>query len=365
LQKQPFLRCSGSHIIDESGNILYLRGVCFGNTVWANSNIPAVHHDERDFQRAAGMGMNVVRFYLNHIWFADHQKPGMYHAPVWDWLDTNIKWAAKYGIYLLFNMHIPPGGSQARGQGEVLWDEDGPRNRLRFLWKEIASRYCREPAVAGYGLVNQPVPNESVGQWQELAQNITDDIRMVDKNHIIFVERAVSVRDRNKEDGTCHYPVINDSNTAYEFHVTQPYNFTRQFLDYAGQGNGGRYPDKSRMHYINETAGHDNSGQPVFPRDTSYIKAALEHYTAYPASQSVPAYIGEFGTCVHSFRDNKGGLRWVSDVLDIAHEMKLHYTYHAYHDRDFGLYTDPVQLPGPGHANRPLIELFREKLLFS
>ncbi|MBN2444098.1 MAG: cellulase family glycosylhydrolase [Spirochaetales bacterium] len=358
-----FLTCKGPQIINESGEIIYLRGVCFGNEVWHNDTIPTEHHGESDYERVRGWGMNVVRFYLNHKSLADNEAPGNLKNPAREWLDTNITWAKKYGIYVIFNMHIPPGGSQARGQGEALWDNPVHRDHLRFLWKAIAARYSGESTVAGYGLLNQPVPNVSLDQWQVLAQNIIDDIRMVDKRHIVFIERAISVRDHDKEDDNCHFPVVRDDNVAYEFHVTQPYNFTRQLLSYACPGDGGKYPDESRFHYINEAKGHDNSTNPVFPRNKSYLKASIIKYTRWIEAQSAPAYMGEFGTSLHSFKDNKGGERWVGDVLDIAHELGLHYTYHAYHDNDFGIYCNQDGLPDEGSVNTVIVELMKEKLL--
>jgi hypothetical protein len=358
-----FLSCKGTHIIDESGKIIYLRGVCFGNEVWHNETIPENHHNEYDYKRIRSWGMNVVRFYLHHGRLTDTKTPGTLAKKAVAWLDKNVMWAKQHNIYLILNMHIPPGGNQGRGQGEALWDDIHNREQLRLLWRLIASRYAGEPAIAGYGILNQPVPNESMSQWQTLAQSIVNDIRHVDKDHIIFVERAISVRDHNREDANYNFPVIKDGNIVYEFHITQPYNYTRQLLHYMGTGDGGHYPDEGLTHPVNEAQVYDISRAPVFPRDKAYLEAAITTYTRWAASQSAPAYMGEFSTCIHSFQHNKGGLAWVRDVMDIAHEKKVHYTYHAYHDAYFGIFLKEGKLPDITMINQPLMELIKERLL--
>ena len=91
-------------------------------------------------------------------------------------------------------MHYPQGGYQSQGNGTALWTEPENPKRLCALWTEIAKRYADEPVILGYGLVNEPVVaaasgEESLALWQSVAQMLTDGIRTVDQNHMIFVER--------------------------------------------------------------------------------------------------------------------------------------------------------------------------------
>ena len=147
----------GADIVDGKGRPVVLRGVSFGNEVWGNVRLPRRHHDEADYARVAAMGMNAVRFYMNYRTFESDAAPGKYLDDGWQWLDDNIAWAKRHGVYLILNMHVPPGGFQSLGAGKALWDRPEMQDRLIALWTAIA-RHCKgEPTVAGYDLLNEPV----------------------------------------------------------------------------------------------------------------------------------------------------------------------------------------------------------------
>ena len=154
-----------------------------------------------------------------------------------------------------------------------------------------------------------------------------------------------------------------DKNIVYEFHLYQPFKYTHQLFDWANLGDEGKYPDSELKHYINETPGYDNSQELTYPRDKSYLKATLERYITWAKLKQVPLYMGEFGTGSPTFKDNKGGLIWVKDVLDIINQHQLSYSYHAYHEDAYGIYFGNDHLPDPKSTNEMLIELFRKQTL--
>ncbi len=238
------LRVRGPDIVDGAGRPVLLRGVAFGNEVWSNTRLPRKEHDEVDFQRVAAMGMNVVRFYMNYKTFEADATPGTYLADGWQWLDDNIAWARKHGVYLILNMHVPPGGFQSLGNGKGLWDQPDQQQRLIKLWEAIARRTRGEPMVAGFDLLNEPVVTREPAQWRDLATRIAAAIRAVDPEHMLFVERLNAVNGRWEEDADRNFFTIPDPNTVYEFHFYKPFHFTHQsasWVPFAAEDV--RYPD--------------------------------------------------------------------------------------------------------------------------
>src|SRR5262245_29327837 len=152
-----FLHASGEAIVDGDGNPVFLKGVSFGNEVWANMALPD-DHAEIDFQRLADMGANSTRFLLNYLTFEDDGAPYVYKDAGWAWIDQNVAWAKAHGIRLILNMHVPQGGFQSNGDGGALWSGVANQDRLTALWAAIAQRYADEPIIAGFGLVNEPEP---------------------------------------------------------------------------------------------------------------------------------------------------------------------------------------------------------------
>ncbi len=247
-----FVRARGTSLVAGSGDTqLYLRGVAFGNEVWNHNNIPETHHSEIDFQRVKEMGMNTVRFYLNYHVFEDDAAPYSYKQSGWNWLDLNVSWAKKYGVYLVLNIHIPQGGFQSDGNGLALWNVPENQNRLTALWKAIAQRYEREPAVAGYDLLNEPVVSSGVEQWKSLAQRLADEIRSVDKNHLLVVEQLAGVAGNWSAASDPGYSqfLINDAykNVMYDFHFYEPMDYTYQNAPWTTYGEAGAYPDETKL----------------------------------------------------------------------------------------------------------------------
>ena len=185
---KAFVRRRGpSLVVGSDDRPVRLQGVCFGNGVWGNpGTAPTSHHSEIDLDRVRDMNMNAIRFYLNDALLQS--------GAAWDWIDRNVAWARSRGVYLVLNMHVPPGGFQSLGDGMALWTDAANRDRLRAQWRQLAERYEAEPVIAGYDLVNEPIVPTSIDQWQDLASSLVREIRSVDTNHLIVVERLNGVK---------------------------------------------------------------------------------------------------------------------------------------------------------------------------
>lgn len=355
-----FLHTLGTKILNADNEQVHLRGVGLGNQVWETNNVPLNHHSEIDYERIKEMGMNAVRFYINLGMLQENDSPFENKNKGWEWLDQNIIWARKHGIYLILNLHIVPGGFQSMGDGDALWTDSSFQEKITSFWKKVAKKYKNEPQIAGFGLLNEPVPTESVSQWQTFAQHLINEIRRIDDKHIVFVERAREVKGNPEADDNLNFPILQDKNLVYEFHIFQPYAYTHQLLEWAGLGDEGNYPEENSVHYINELQSVDHTNKTTYKRDKNYLQAVLGELIAFGDKQQVPMYMGEFGTCIPSFKNEKGGLEWVRDMLSIAHENNLSYTYHAYHEDSYGLYYNAGVLPNSNAANKGLIALFKE-----
>jgi len=286
------LQLNGTELVDANQNPVYLQGVAFNNFIWFNTIEP--HHSEVDYQRVSDMGMNAIRFYMNYRYFEDDSTPYTYKQSGWDWLDQNIAWAKKHNIYLVLNMHAPQGGYQSQGEGDALWDTIENQNRLAALWKAIAERYKNEVQIAGFGPVNEPVPSQSMSQWNVLAQRLINDIREVNKNHLIFIEQAIYVQGNFTKDENFNFPDVTGENLVYEFHGYEPYFYSHQLLEFAGLGDGGKYPDEDLIEVDNSewyTATFDNPSPPTGTTDWTFFEGVQYEVTDAEIALGVPALV--------------------------------------------------------------------------
>ena len=114
-------------------------------------------------------------------------------------LDSLVSWCKKYDIGIIWDMHGAPGGQNAENisdsDGEArLWTEKEKYWPMCIeLWYKIAERYKNSGCIIGYDLLNEPlliryanVPDSTL--LRKLYVELTDTIRTVDSDGIIFVE---------------------------------------------------------------------------------------------------------------------------------------------------------------------------------
>jgi len=221
-------RVQGEEIVDGEGTKIQLRGIDFGNDVGDAIQIPSGHHTARDYARVAHLGFNTVRFSLHYRTFEDDDAPYEYKDSGFAWVDQNVEWARAQGIRLILNLGVPPGVVQSQNSGGLFWTDAELQNRFVELWRVLAERYRAEPSVAGFSLLNEPAPPQSLEQWQELAGLTVAGIREMNQHHMVFVERATAVAGDDSEAETRNFVLVEDPNVVYEFHFYKPFQFTHQ-----------------------------------------------------------------------------------------------------------------------------------------
>lgn len=258
LKAEDFVHASGAYVIGTDGQPLQIKGMALGNNVYVSPyNVDYNHHTEDTYKELSELGFNCVRFYLNYEMLESDDNPYSYKEEGFEWLDKNIEWAKKYDMGMIFNMHYPQGGYQSQGNGTALWSDKENQKRLAALWKAIAERYANEPAVWGYGLINEPyVPylgnkEATIEQCRELMNYIADEIRSVSPHQAIVVETGLMCKDYStgdflslaEDDGEPLYFLLDDNNVIYEFHFYQPMAFTHQNAEWANTaGSTMSYP---------------------------------------------------------------------------------------------------------------------------
>lgn len=251
---KAFIRVDGVKLVDGNEEEFRIKGMCFGNNVWAKPSEPVVtHHDEKSYAELAELGFNTVRFYMNYNLFEEDDAPYEYKESGFDWLDQNIVWAKKHGIKLILNMHVPQGGFLSASDVSF-WKKSWNAKRYKALWCEIAERYAEEPTILGYGLMNEPfLPkqrtyDDALQLYYGLMEELTKEIREVDPYHVFFVERPYGVVD---DAGKVEYPwgdvgacrVLEDENVVYEFHFYEKTQFTAQGISWKKQERDWYYED--------------------------------------------------------------------------------------------------------------------------
>jgi len=225
-----FVRAEGTKLVNGRGQELLLRGVGFGSWLlpegymwrfpdagdrprrierairsWigpekAERFWEAYYDDyisEADIEAVAAEGFNSVRIPINARFLIDSAEPLRLREDRLRLLDRLIRWCENYAIYVVLDLHGAPGGQTGtniddseRDLPELFTDERNRRLTVE-LWRILAERYRDEWIVAGYDLLNEPLPNW-FAQYNDLVMPLYKDIvraiREVDDRHMIILE---------------------------------------------------------------------------------------------------------------------------------------------------------------------------------
>jgi endoglucanase len=151
---------------------------------------------EADIARIAAEGFDHVRVALNSRVL--QSESGVLLEDGFALIDRLIEWCRAHDVWVVLDLHGAPGGQTGTNI------DDSPHGRpelftdaryvtlTRQLWEAIAARYCDETVVAGYDLLNEPLPHEYqhlyAAELVALYKDLTAAVRRHDANHVIIYE---------------------------------------------------------------------------------------------------------------------------------------------------------------------------------
>lgn len=152
---------------------------------------------EADIRQIAKEGFNSLRIPINSRFLLEEEVRGKYKENHLKILDTVIQWCRTYNVYVILDLHGAPGGQTGsniddseKDKPELFMKEENKEITVD-LWRKLAQRYKNEWIVAGYDLLNEPLPNWFSDYNQDvmpLYQDIIKAIREVDQRHMIILE---------------------------------------------------------------------------------------------------------------------------------------------------------------------------------
>lgn len=227
---QGFLHSEAKRIVDGEGNEILLKGIGLGGWLVQEgymlktpySIMGAEHEIRNEIQRLLGIektnevysiyhknyvaeidvkniaewGFNSIRLPMHWNKLITATNPLTFSNEGFDTIDSLLNWCEKNKIYLILDLHAAPGGQSDEPISDYdktklsLWESEENKTLTVELWKEIAKRYFDKEWIGGYDLINEPkwdlgTQNQAL---RDLYIRITDSIRTVDTNHIVFIE---------------------------------------------------------------------------------------------------------------------------------------------------------------------------------
>ena len=161
----------------------------------------ANHARKIDIDSLASWGFNAIRLPMHYNLFTlsiqEEPVPGQntWLTKGFEMTDSLVSWCKQNNMYVVLDLHAAPGG-QGGNSGisdynpayPSLWEDVNNQHKTMSLWKKIAEHYVNEPAIAGYDFLNETNWNLGTNELRNFYTQLTDSVRAVDTNHIIFIE---------------------------------------------------------------------------------------------------------------------------------------------------------------------------------
>ncbi len=233
-------------------------------------------------------------------------------------LDAALPLCEKYGLYVVVDIHSPPGGKPTTsgyvGSDDRFFSDKACQDKFIEVWQKMARRYRGAKAVWGYDLANEPVENtfgEGCDDWQALAERAAKAIREIDPERAIIVEPAAW----GGPGGLDELQPINVPNVVYSVHMYIPHAFTHQ----------GVFDDGKKQYVYPGTI----EGKRW---DRAALEAALKPAVDFQKKYGVHIYIGEFSAI--RWAPDQSACRYLKDVIDIFESHGWDWSYHAFREWD-------------------------------
>ena len=192
----------------------------------------ANHVTQADVDSLAAWGFNSIRLPMHYNLFTlpieDEPISGQntWLSEGFIMVDNLLQWCELNNMYLILDLHAAPGGqgynaaiSDYDPSKPSLWESQENKDKTVALWGKLAERYKDEPWMGGYDLLNEvnwDLPGNTA--LKSLYVEITNAIRAVDTDHIIYIEGNWFANDFSGLTPPW------DDNMVYSFHKYWSYN---------------------------------------------------------------------------------------------------------------------------------------------
>jgi endoglucanase len=225
-----FVKAEGRYVVNGNGQRIVLRGVGFGSWLLPEGymwRMPEqgdrprriermikdligeelaekfwhIYYEryitEADIRQIAAEGFNSVRVPINARFLIEEGVPVRYNEPHLQLIDHVINWCRTHQIYVILDLHGAPGGQTGTNIDDSEFDRPDlftsqwNKELTIDIWRMLAKRYKDEWIVAGYDLLNEPLPDwfsAYNNQVMPLYRDIVKAIREEDNRHMIILE---------------------------------------------------------------------------------------------------------------------------------------------------------------------------------
>jgi hypothetical protein len=308
--------------------------------------LPGRNPTEDDFATLAEWGVTLVRYQMIRNWSGVGDNRDI--PEFLSWLDGKLDCleqvvlpcARKYGIKVVVDLHVPPGGRDAVREMSM-YREKEYADAFIDIWRRIATRFKgNSDVIYGYDLINEPnqLDRAPFDYWT-LQRLAAEAIREIDPETPIVVES-------NNMDSPLAFTYLCPlalTNVIYQIHMYEPGDVTHQL------------PRSSRASEPPTFLAYPSPG-----RDRALVERVLSVVRAFEKRHGAKIYVGEFSASAWA----PGADRYIADCIALFREYGWDWTYHAFREWEgWSVEHEPVAFGTTPDCFRPSADNPRKRAL--
>ena len=276
--------------------------------------LPAGDCKEDDFRTLKEWGANLARFQIVRGWTKTNDNQDLPEFDRWldsrlDHLEQVLKWAEQYGISIVVDLHVPPGGKAASKQFNMFADK---RYADHFVqtWRRIATRLHGKKGIFAFDLINEPIQNDPSAPFDywTLQLKAAKAIREIDP-HVPIVVASNGGDTPSTFRYLTPFPL---ENIIYQVHVYDPIEYTHQ---------GVLSPRKKYGEY---------DAYPSLQWNRDFLRRVLKPVRDFQLKYNARIYAGEFSAIAWA----PGREKYLQDCIRLFEEYGWDWSYHAFREWD-------------------------------
>lgn len=284
---------------------------------------------ESDFSLIKETGISVIRLTIAPEVLYNDAAPAAFRDPI-RYVDKAVRMALDAGLAVILD---PIHGASSNNDFESRLAHDASfRSRVEGFWEALARRYAAYSTErVFFEVMNEPhlstVEKIDAGWWAPVQERLAAAIRHgAPQSTIIATGEAWG-----GINGLLSLTPLADRNVVYSFHWYDPFTFTHQGAEWAGeiqkQLAGIPYPSSpeavsAAADTLRDAKARDQvRGYGQERWDAARIRKELMRAADWGSSRGVPVFCGEFGV-YKKVSPAEDRLRWISDVrtsLEVLH----------------------------------------------
>jgi endoglucanase len=263
------------------------------------------------------------------------------------------------GLKVVLTTLSLPGGRYRQLNGDKpdlrLWRDPQYLPQAALFWKQLAQRLKSHPAIVGYNILNEPIPEKAAGlrdirtrglmTWYATVENtpadlnrfnakIVEAIREVDKETPIVLDcgwwaTAYAIQ---------YLKPLRDDKVLYSIHMYEPYSYTNR------KTNNGRFSYPGRV--LVETEAEGETSQVEVSLNIDELRKMLSPVVEWQRKHAIKSnriFVGEFGCN----RMVGGAAQYLGDLIKIFNRQNWHWAFFTFRQdfwdgMDYEIGTKPL-----------------------